>query len=110
MKLSFDQNLSQRISEQLRTEFPGSKHVRNVGLATALDEEVWTFARREDFILVSKDTDFQQRALLLGHPPKVTWLRVGNCSTSEAIELLRRRVDDVRAFVSDASASLLVLS
>lgn len=98
MKLLFDQNLSSRISELLQSEFPESKHVRNVGLVRASDEEVWTYARRNDFALVSKDADFQQRALLYGHPPKVIWLRIGNCSTSRAKELLRANASASASF------------
>lgn len=110
MKLLFDQNLPSRLSELLQSEFPGTKHVRNVGLTNASDQDVWEYARRNDFVLVSKDADFQQRALLFGHPPKVIWLRIGNCSTSVATELVRSQLSAIREFVEDASASLLVLS
>lgn len=71
MKLLFDQNLSHRLVGQLAVEYPGSSHVRDAGLATAPDPAVWAFAASNGFVIVSKDTDFQQRALLLGHPPKV---------------------------------------
>jgi predicted nuclease of predicted toxin-antitoxin system len=60
--------------------------------------------------IVSKDSDFQQRALLLGHPPKVVWLRLGNCSTAAVAALLRTRHADLLAFEADPTASLLVLS
>jgi predicted nuclease of predicted toxin-antitoxin system len=32
---------------------------------------------------VSKDTDFHQRSFLFGGPPKVVWIRLGNCSTED---------------------------
>lgn len=35
MRLLFDQNLSHRLVPALAREFPGSEHVRNVGLADA---------------------------------------------------------------------------
>jgi predicted nuclease of predicted toxin-antitoxin system len=35
MKLLFDENLSHRLVAQLGAEFPGSVHVRDVGLAPA---------------------------------------------------------------------------
>src|ERR1700722_10188335 len=98
MKLLFDQNLSHKLVGQLSTQFPGSAHVRDVGLAKAPDPAVWVYAKSNDFLIVSKDTDFQQRALLFGHPPKVIWVRLGNCSTSSVLTLLRLRVADVAAF------------
>ncbi|WP_425616143.1 DUF5615 family PIN-like protein [Anatilimnocola sp. NA78] len=110
MKVLFDQNLSHRLVGLLVKEFPGSTHVRDVGLAAASDADVWDYAAAHALAIVSKDTDFQQRALLYGHPPKVIWLRLGNCSTDDVANLLRSRLPDIEAFASDATASFLVLS
>lgn len=110
MKLLFDQNLSHRLVALLAAEFPGSTHVRDAGLATAPDPDIWAHASAGGFIIVSKDTDFQQRALLFGHPPKVIWLRLGNCSTDAAAALLHLQFDDIQAFVADPDASFLALS
>jgi predicted nuclease of predicted toxin-antitoxin system len=109
MKLLFDQNLSYRLVASLAAEYPGSVHVRNVGLATADDEGVWNYARANGFCVVSKDSDFQQRALLHGHPPKVIWVRIGNCSTEAAETSLRTRQADVLAFDADPNAAILIL-
>ncbi len=110
MKLLFDQNLSHRLVVQLSTEFPGSAHVRDAGLASAPDSDVWAYAAANGFAIVSKDTDFQQRALLYGHPPKVIWVRTGNCSTAAVAALLRSRLADIHAFEADPVASFLALS
>jgi predicted nuclease of predicted toxin-antitoxin system len=110
MKLLFDQNLSHKLVGRLSTEFPGSTHVRDVGLARGLDPNVWSHAKMNGFMIVSKDTDFQQRALLYGHPPKVIWVRLGNCSTSSVAALLKARVADIAAFEADPTASFLALS
>ena len=110
MKLLFDQNLSHRLVGQLAVEFPGSAHVRDVGLAAAPDPDVWAHAAANEFVIVSKDTDFQHRALRYGHPPKVIWVRLGNCSTSTVATLLRSRLADIQAFEADAVASFLALS
>ena len=110
MKLLFDQNLSHRLVSQLATEFPGSVHVRDVGLGASSDADVWAHARSGGFLIVSKDSDFQQRALLYGQPPKVVWLRLGNCSTAVIVALLRSRWSDIVAFEADPSASFLALS
>ena len=92
MKLLFDQNLSHRLVTMLAPEFAGSRHVRDWGMADAADPVVWAHATQEGFVIVSKDSDFQQRAVLLGHPPKVVWIRLGNCSTHVVSELLRVRL------------------
>ncbi len=111
MKLLFDQNLSHRLVVHLAAEFPRSVHVRDdVGLAAAPDPDVWAYAAANGFLLVSKDTDFQQRALLYGHPPKVIWVRSGNGPTAVVAALLRSRLTDVAAFETDPTASFLALS
>ena len=62
MKLLFDHNLSYRLVAVLADLYPGSAHVREVGLRMALYEAVWSYAAQQGFVLVSKDTDFYQRS------------------------------------------------
>lgn len=109
MKLLFDQNLSPRLAALLAAEYPGSAHVRHAGLASASDPVIWNYAITNGFAIVSKDSDFEQRALLHGSPPKVIWVRLGNCSTSAVEALLRNRQADVLAFDADPIAAILVL-
>jgi len=60
-------------------------------------------------MIVSKDSDFAQQSLLLGGPPKVIWLRIGNCTTARAEFVLRNAVARVRTF-EGSEESLLVLA
>jgi predicted nuclease of predicted toxin-antitoxin system len=89
MKLLFDQNLSPRLPRLLADIYPESVHVREVGLRDAHDIEIWEYAKAHGYAIVSKDSDFQQRSLLQGAPPKFIWLRVGNCTVKRTEELLR---------------------
>ena len=106
MKLLFDQNLSHKLAVRLADTYPGSTHVRNVGLKTADDPVVWDYAKQNGFAVVSKDADFHQRSLVLGYPPKVIWIRLGNCSTREVEELLQRYVEEVATFLEGEAAFL----
>lgn len=110
MKLLFDQNLSHRLVALLAAEFPDTQHVRNLGMAAASDPDVWAYAAQQGFAIASKDTDFQQRALLRGHPPKVVWVRLGNCSTDDVADLLRTHLTDLLVFEADPATSFLALS
>ena len=109
MKLLFDQNLSHRLVALLAEEFPDSMHVRDFGMADASDPVIWRQAAEWGLVIVSKDTDFQQRAVLLGPPPQVVWIRLGNCSTSEVADHLRFHVGSIRKFGDDPMTSFLVL-
>ena len=104
--LLFNQNLLFHIT----TAFPGSAHVRDKGLNRADDGVIWEYAKRAGFAIVSKDSDFYQRSLVYGHPPKVIGICRGNCSTRDVIEILQAFGADMAAFLSDTSAAFLVLS
>jgi predicted nuclease of predicted toxin-antitoxin system len=111
VRLLFDENLSRRLVADLAAEYPGSTHVE---IETALgrrrpDEDIWDFARASAYAIVSKDNDFRQRAFLLGPPPKVVWLSVGNAGTDEIAELLRVRVVEMERFAASPDEALLVL-
>jgi predicted nuclease of predicted toxin-antitoxin system len=54
--------------------------------------------------------EFHQRSFLLGPPPKVVWIRRGNCSTGDIETLLRQRHPDLLAFDADPDRSFLALS
>jgi predicted nuclease of predicted toxin-antitoxin system len=109
VKLLFDQNLSYRLVQSLQKEYPDSRHVREVGLQEASDTAVWQYAAQQGYAIVTKDADFHQRSFLFGHPPKVIWVRVGNTPTAMIEALLRCRVADVAAFVSDPESAFLIL-
>jgi predicted nuclease of predicted toxin-antitoxin system len=107
--LLLDQNLSPRFVEQLSELYPGIAHVQSVGLDRAPDETVWKYARENDCIIVTKDSDFHERSILFGHPPKVIWIRHGNCSTRQIAQILRDHVTDVQTLAADNESIFLVL-
>ncbi len=110
MKLLFDENLSPKLPRSLARRFPGSVHVRECGLLGKTDEAVREYARADGFTIVSKDSDFQQRSLLYGHPPKLVWLRIGNCTRQQLFHLITSHEQDIHALDADALESVLVLS
>jgi predicted nuclease of predicted toxin-antitoxin system len=109
VKLLLDQNLSPRLIAALADLFPDSRHVRELGLASAEDAVVWHYAAEHGFTIVSKDADFHERSFLLGHPPKVIWIRRGNCSTDQALGLLRSEAESINRFGTDSETSFLAL-
>lgn len=109
MKLLFDQNLSPQLVLNLADLFSDSNHVYTLNLDRAQDSEVYEYARREAFTLVTKDADFGDLNVLRGFPPKVIWIRRGSCSTATIGEILRRHYDDIIALESDSTKGVLTL-
>jgi predicted nuclease of predicted toxin-antitoxin system len=97
MKLLFDENLSPKLPQRLIDLFPNSLHVRDVGMKATIDPIVWDYA---------KDNNF----MMFGNPPKVIWIRLGNCSTLQVENLLRRDFNAIELFYEDENLSLLALS
>jgi len=109
LKLLFDENLSPGLAETLRALYPGSAHVHALGLGSASDAAVWEFARERGFTIVTKDADFHERSTIAGYPPKIVWIRRGNCSTQEIEAILRRHVNDLRDLAGNSEAGVLIL-
>lgn len=110
MKLFFDEHLSPRLVDILEDIYPNSTHVLHSGLLGATDEQIWVFAQKNGYVIVSKDSDMHQRSFLRGFPPKVIWIRIGNCTTHQLSALLRRRYINIRNFFEDSEASFMSLS
>ena len=110
MKLLLDENLSDRIIHRIIDLYPHSEHVKTLGLINTDDSVIWEYAKTNGFVIVSKDSDFHQRSLLYGHPPKFIYLRIGNCPTSNIIQILRDNLDTIIQFESSKTESILMLT
>jgi predicted nuclease of predicted toxin-antitoxin system len=107
--LLFDQNLSPRLVVRLGDLYPGSTHVDSLGLGSASDREIWDFAHANGYIIVTKDADFGELSILLGVPPKIIWIRRGNCSTGDIERLLRDNYEAISLFSEDTTSGILTL-
>lgn len=109
MKLLFDENLAPSLAPALEALFPGSAHVHELGLGSADDSAVWQYARTHGFTIVTRDADFHERATIFGYPPKIVWLRRGNCSTGEIERMLRDHAGALQTLEEDRNAGILSL-
>jgi predicted nuclease of predicted toxin-antitoxin system len=110
VKLLLDENLSPRLIASIEDLYPGSAHVEDCGLVNTPDEKVWDFARENSFAIVTKDSDFSELNVLRGSPPKVIWLRIGNCTTVRAGFLLRDAFPRIQDFLNADEENCLVIS
>ena len=108
-KLLFDENLGPGLVALLAGSYPGSAHLRDVGLEGAKDTVIWAYAAEHEFVLVTKDEDFHRLSVFRGFPPKVLWVRLGNCTTREVAELLERYQASVIEFIAHPEIAFLAL-
>ena len=88
MKLPLDENLSRRLVPFLQEAYPGTSQVALVGLESVTDRALWDFARAQDYVLVTRDADFEEPGILNGAPPYVIWLRGNNPDRGAILKLL----------------------
>jgi predicted nuclease of predicted toxin-antitoxin system len=110
LRLLFDQNLSPRLPDRLADLFPASTHVSFLGLEQATDEDVWMYAKMHSYAIVTKDADFSDIGVVLGFPPKIVWLRLGNCTTRDIERCLRINGPAVVSLDDDPHTGILILS
>jgi predicted nuclease of predicted toxin-antitoxin system len=107
MKLLLDENLSRRIVPFLQSEYPGSTQIALVGLERVSDREIRDYARKNEFVIVTRDADFYEMSVLLGQPPKIIWLKTGNQSKTVALNvLITNRKTIEKALVEDGKACI----
>ena len=109
MKLLLDENLSPRLTELLSDLYPNSVHVHQLGLGAANDSDIWEYAKTHSLVIVTKDADFAERSVLASDPPKILWLRIGNCATGEIARLLRLHAEAVGVFLEYDTETCLLL-
>jgi predicted nuclease of predicted toxin-antitoxin system len=106
LKLLLDQNLSRKLLPSIEHDFPASAHILPLGMAKATDSDIWYYARFHGYTLVTKNTDMVDLCVLRGAPPKVIWLRLGNCASSVIRDVLASNTDQITSFESDDSVVL----
>jgi predicted nuclease of predicted toxin-antitoxin system len=110
MKLLLVENISDRVFVKVADLYPGTVHVKQAGLTRVDDAGIWEYAKRNGYVIASKDGDFHQLSLVHGFPPKVIYLDVGNCATADVLALLRGKAAEIAAFERSPVESIFVLS
>lgn len=95
MKLLLDENLSRRVVPLLQMEYPGSSQVFLLQMEMATDRDIWEYAKANDFVIVTRDSDFHELGTLYGSPPKIIWLKMGNQSKTATLHSLLDHKDEI---------------
>jgi predicted nuclease of predicted toxin-antitoxin system len=81
-----------------------------LGLEGASDSEIWQFAKTNDFVIVSRDSDFQERSLVSGHPPQVVWLKIPNQSKSVVLNILLDHHEEIEQALREQNRACVEIS
>lgn len=99
MRLLVDNALSPRLAEGLRAAGHDAVHVRDLGLRSAPDEEIFDLAASEERVVISEDTDF---GTLLGlrdtsKPSVILFRHMPDRSAAGLLSILLRNIATVEA-------------
>ena len=64
MKLLFDENISHRILKHINKFFPESIHVSTIREHRFTDLDIWTYAEKNGYTIVTFDADFYEWQLI----------------------------------------------
>ncbi|MGC9343443.1 MAG: DUF5615 family PIN-like protein [Bacteroidales bacterium] len=94
--------MSYRIPQLIEDIFPESKQVRNLKLENTTDRRIWNFAKKNNYCIVTFDSDFYDLSLVQGSPPKIIWLRMGNTSTKSLEKIIRENEILIKEFLENS--------
>ncbi len=99
MNILLDQNISFRVVALLSNTFENVKQIRELGLVDASDLEIWNYARKNNYTIITFDSDFIDLANLKGSPPKIIWLRFGNSTNLKIAHKLTSKAQIISDFI-----------
>ena len=109
LKFLIDTQLPPRLATWIRNNSIEAKHTFDYPKGQFLsDSEIRKIAVNEDFIIVTKDTDFFEYFLIKGIPPKVLLLEVGNISNGDLIDLFEKYFPKIIEMFNNENASVVI--
>jgi len=107
LKLLFDNNISHRLVARIGDIFPKSTQVMLKNLDESSDLDIWKYAKQNEYTIVTKDSDFNDIVIHKGTPPKIIWLKIGNCKVSEIEKILRDNELVIKEFLCNETGAIL---
>ncbi len=109
MKLLFDQNISFRLIKLISDIYPKAKQVRELSLENETDNGIFEFAKKNNYSIVTFDSDFCDLNTLKGFPPKIIWIRTGNTTTKNLEIILRNKHELIKSFMKENYGCLEII-
>ncbi|MGE0635556.1 MAG: DUF5615 family PIN-like protein [Bacteroidia bacterium] len=110
MQLLIDANLSWRLVNILKNDFPEINHVIYTGLEQACsDKTIWEYALKNNCSIITSDEDFYLLSISKGFPPKIILVKTGNQSTRYIASILIKHKAEISEFVNNTENEYGVL-
>ncbi len=97
MKFIIDQQLPRALVRWFDARGQDAVHVADHLGEGSVDPEIWDEARRDTFVIITKDRDFANMMSTRRNAPQVVWLRLGNQGNRALMAERDRRWDELEA-------------
>ncbi|MCF6318196.1 MAG: DUF5615 family PIN-like protein [Proteobacteria bacterium] len=74
------------------------------------DIDIWQFAKDNNFVIVTKDIDFNELSVLNGFPPKVIWLNIGNCNNDRIEKIIQSHSRNLILFAKESESGFIEIN
>ncbi len=101
MRWIVDAQLPPALARVLAEEGHVAEHVNDVGMGAESDESIWDYALETSAVIITKDEDFRNRAMLVATPPVIIWLRIGNCSRQALLDWFEPLLAEIEASIGN---------
>ena len=88
MRFLVDAQLPPALARWFGEQGLSASPVRELGLRDSDDGSIMNHTISGDWTVVTKDEDFVARSLQHSSPPRIVWLRIGNCTNKVLIRWL----------------------
>ena len=110
MKILLDANISWKLVDKLEAIYGECAHVDLVGLNVPADDiDIWNYALKNNYVIITKDNDFLNLMELRGFPPKIVLLKTGNNSSRGLLELLVNKKSMIEDLIKNEYGLLEIL-
>ena len=96
MKFIVDAQLPPALARFLSAKGENVIHVLDRQMMESSDTEIWALALQENWIIITKDEDFQVRASVSTVFPSIIWIRIGNCSKKVLLDFFEQNWQSIK--------------
>lgn len=107
MKILLDENISWRIKKYLNLDIDKIVHIADISESRLTDDEIWNYAKLNDCIILTHDSDFVDLVTFRGFPPKIIWLRTGNIGKLNLANKINENMLKIISFYDDKELGIL---
>lgn len=80
-----------------------ARHVDHLGYLQLADEDIWRLAAARNWVIITKDADFQRLRIRGPRTPRLIWLRTANATRQQTVACFARHWTFLESALADGA-------